>query len=280
MGANDARSLAYRELYRLAQGENDYEEAFTYALRFHNLRDSLTNQEKDRNIREMTERYNSAKANMENERLKIELDNRKKERYGILAIGTLLAIVAFLVWNRQRHGLKQAQKLHEQEKEILKTREALTSSELLHAREALDRNKESMESYMRSVLEKNNLIENLEAQIKAIEVKDNRAETERATRLNELRQMKILTEENWRSFRHHFEQVYHGFLDRLVKQYPDLTKGERRLFVLIKLNLGTSEMADILGISADSVKKARYRLRKKLQLSENQPLTQFIQTFK
>lgn len=280
MGADDARSTTYRHLANLAEETADYKKAFEYAMLHKNLKDSLKNIEKERFILELRKQYDSDKTRLENERLKMELVSRKRERYGLLAIGLLSLLVILLLLNRQRLRANQAKVLHENEKKTLEAREQLANVELSHARKALQQNEEKMKAHMAGILEKNNLIENLEAQIKAIEVKDNEAETERSKRLADLRQMKILTEENWRSFRHHFEQVYHGFLDKLMKQYPDLTKGERRLFVLVKLNLSTTEMADILGISADSVKKARYRLRKKLQLTEDQPLTPFIQNFR
>jgi DNA-binding CsgD family transcriptional regulator len=43
-----------------------------------------------------------------------------------------------------------------------------------------------------------------------------------------------------------------------------------RLIALLKMNLSSKEIADILGISADGIKKARYRLRKKMNLEDSQ----------
>ena len=49
-----------------------------------------------------------------------------------------------------------------------------------------------------------------------------------------------------------------------------------RLAALMKMSLTTKEMATILNISPDSVNKARYRLRKKLNLSTDDSLSDFI----
>ncbi len=62
----------------------------------------------------------------------------------------------------------------------------------------------------------------------------------------------------------------------LKDRYPDLTPNEMRLSALVKLNLTIKEMAAILGISPDSVKTARYRLRKKLELNTEENLTDFM----
>ena len=257
-GADHARAQAYEGYQLLAEERGDFETAYQYALLHSRLEDSLLSVKKERQLREISENYEQEKAALENKQLRMELRSSMRERLALIAIGLLIAVVALLVWNRQRMRIRQGEAMHEQEKDKLEER---------------------MKNYMQRVLEKNVLVEKLEGQLAAIEVKDNEAEVRRAARLSELRQMKILTEEDWRTFRQHFERVYRGFLDRLTDQYPDLTKGERRMFVLVKLNLSTSEIADILGISSDSVKKARYRLRKKLQLPDDQPLNDFIQAF-
>jgi DNA-binding CsgD family transcriptional regulator len=44
----------------------------------------------------------------------------------------------------------------------------------------------------------------------------------------------------------------------------------------MKCNLGNKEIANILHISPDSVKKARNRLRKKLKLEESENLSKYI----
>jgi DNA-binding CsgD family transcriptional regulator len=50
-----------------------------------------------------------------------------------------------------------------------------------------------------------------------------------------------------------------------------------RLLILTKLNLSSREMAHMLGISADAIRKSRYRLRKKLNLEEENGIEVLIQ---
>lgn len=89
----------------------------------------------------------------------------------------------------------------------------------------------------------------------------------------------ILTGEDWSSFKVYFENAYPGFLRRLRGTYPSMTEAEERLYLFIKLNLSTKEAATILGISPESVKKTRNRLRKRLELSEDINLENYIQAF-
>ncbi len=50
-----------------------------------------------------------------------------------------------------------------------------------------------------------------------------------------------------------------------------------RLISLLKMNLSSGDIATILGISQDSLRVARYRLRKKLNLEQGENLSAFFQ---
>jgi DNA-binding CsgD family transcriptional regulator len=83
-------------------------------------------------------------------------------------------------------------------------------------------------------------------------------------------------DKDWEEFRLYFEEVHTGFFDTLKKRYPDLTPNELRLAALAKLNLSIKETATIMGITPDSVKTARYRLRKKLDMETEENLTEYL----
>jgi DNA-binding CsgD family transcriptional regulator len=65
-------------------------------------------------------------------------------------------------------------------------------------------------------------------------------------------------------FRYRFNQAFGGQLDQLKMQYGNLTHAEERIYALEKLNVSTGQIAWMLGISPESVRKTRYRLRKKI----------------
>ena len=89
----------------------------------------------------------------------------------------------------------------------------------------------------------------------------------------------ILTAEDWLVFKSSFEKSHPGFIFKLRKAYPSLSEAEERLFVLLKLNLTRHEIAAILGISPNTVKKTRNRLRKRLDLDINDSLDEFAMKF-
>ncbi len=54
-------------------------------------------------------------------------------------------------------------------------------------------------------------------------------------------------------------------------------EADMRLLALLKMNLGSADISTMLGISQDSLRIARYRLRKKLNLDEGESLIGFLQ---
>ena len=60
-----------------------------------------------------------------------------------------------------------------------------------------------------------------------------------------------------------FEKIYPNFSQSLQKTIPNITANELKLCALIRLNLSSKDISQLLNITAESVNKARYRLRKK-----------------
>ncbi|SMD34569.1 hypothetical protein SAMN04488029_2081 [Reichenbachiella faecimaris] len=98
----------------------------------------------------------------------------------------------------------------------------------------------------------------------------------------EIKQIKRLIEDNhradkeWENFKLRFEEVHEDFFKNLTAKFPDLGNAEIKLCALLRLNLNLKESSHILGISPDSVKTARHRLRKKLGLNTEDNLVQFL----
>ncbi|GAB6976385.1 helix-turn-helix transcriptional regulator [Prevotella falsenii] len=77
-------------------------------------------------------------------------------------------------------------------------------------------------------------------------------------------------------FDEQFQLIENDFCRRLEKQYPTITKAEKRLVCLIKTGLDAHEIMSVLNISGAGLYKLRYRLRKRLGL-DNENLEKYIQ---
>lgn len=82
---------------------------------------------------------------------------------------------------------------------------------------------------------------------------------------------------NWDEFELLFQKVHHSFYSTLSEQFPELTHNERKLCVFLKLNMNSKQISQITFQSEEALKKARLRLRKKLNIDRDTNLTGFIQ---
>ncbi len=83
----------------------------------------------------------------------------------------------------------------------------------------------------------------------------------------------------WDLFDYYFDDANKDFREFVQRRYPKITSNELRLMSLMKIKLSNIEIGNTLNISQEGVKKARYRLRKKLGLKTSESLGQFIITF-
>lgn len=84
--------------------------------------------------------------------------------------------------------------------------------------------------------------------------------------------------EAWDKFDSYFKQVHPNFFNRLIAICPKISPAELRLAAFLRLNIGTKEIAAIMFLTVDSVRTGRTRLRKKLNLPQDENLITFLLT--
>lgn len=177
--------------------------------------------------------------------LQVQVANERIWRNMIIG-GLIVVFLGIVYWLNERQ---------KQEKRLQMAKRQRAEEMLAHANRRL-------EEYLVNIKEKNELIEKFSIQLtQNNQPADEQYEVEKT--LENLHQSVLLTEGDWQNFKVLFEQVFPHFFLSLNRKYPDLTAAEIRLCALDKLNLADKVKGTMLGISADSVKKTRYRLRKK-----------------
>ncbi|HEY4289094.1 MAG TPA: triple tyrosine motif-containing protein [Puia sp.] len=84
------------------------------------------------------------------------------------------------------------------------------------------------------------------------------------------------SDDDWNRFALYFDQVHNNFLATLKTRFPQLSPTDLKLCAYLRLNLTSKEIAQILNISLKGVEVSRYRLRKKLNLSTEVNLYDFL----
>ncbi|KGO87133.1 hypothetical protein Q765_07980 [Flavobacterium rivuli WB 3.3-2 = DSM 21788] len=86
----------------------------------------------------------------------------------------------------------------------------------------------------------------------------------------------LKTNDEWDSFLTHFEEVNQGFLSRLKAKQPALTANDVRFITYIYMNLNTKEIASMLNITAEAIRKRKERLATKMELPEGTSLYDYL----
>lgn len=142
--------------------------------------------------------------------------------------------------------------------------------ELVNSRKILNIKEQELKSYILDLSKKNNLIDKLQKNLKVISNPITDKE------VSNLLEQKILTDEDWETFKSKFNSIYPGFFLKMRQYETSLTEAEIRYMVLLRLDLSGKEMAKTLGISPQSVRVCKMRLKKKLQNQNFKTVEDFL----
>lgn len=207
----------------------------------------------------------------------------------LLILGTF---ISFMVVYVRYHMRKSKRQEEERQKRLFRDREKQLKTETLEAeKEVIRLRNEKLSAEMRQkdkelanntmqMIHNSKMLTTLKKELSKIgkEISDDEVKQHINTLIRKVNR-EIDTENQWEVFESHFESVHEEFLKRLKSAFPDLTPREMKLCAYLRLNISSKEIATLMNISTRGVEISRYRLRKKLKLSHNTNLTEFIMTF-
>lgn len=252
-------------LVRAYVQQDDYQNAFRMQEELTIVKDSLFDREQEQQIAEMQTRYETEQKEQE-----IALLRARQERAGLLRnalIGglALILVIGILIYSRQRLKIRE----NKTELENSRLKEQQLEQDLAFKNKQLT-------THSLHLVQKNEAMKELTDSISEISRHRDSEMTKDLQELKNIVDYSFNLDEDWDHFRLYFEEVHSGFFDTLKAKYSDLTSNELRLSALAKLNLSIKETATIMGIAPNSVKTARYRLRKKLGMETEENLTEFM----
>ncbi len=163
--------------------------------------------------------------------------------------------------------LRHKEEQKEKEQEITRLTNERLNSELIF------KSRELTNSTM-SIIQKDNVLLELKKELQ----KDNSAKN--ISGIIKFINKNLSTEANWKRFQDNFDAIHDHFFHHLKQRFPSLTPHDLQLCAYLRLNLSTKEIAQLTGNSVRGVEVARYRLRKKLGLSQETNLNAFMIEFK
>ncbi|MFN2430884.1 MAG: helix-turn-helix transcriptional regulator, partial [Cryomorphaceae bacterium] len=229
------------------------------------LTDSLFGDEKQKEIAALEQVYQFEKnqkeiafRKQENELLSQANTASANRNYALLAALLLFVGLSYTLFRKQRYKIQSQQaaiRISQLEKEKLN--------------QDIDHKARELTSKALHIAQKNEMIESLREQLTALSKNPNEKEVK-----NMVNQLKLNEQQEgiWTSFTEQFTSLNPKFHREFTHNFPDLSKGEFRLAALLRMGMGSKDIASLLNISETGLKKSRYRLRKKMELQTEESL--------
>lgn len=182
----------------------------------------------------------------------------QKERIGIVMMIVILIIITLLII------IILMRRSHQQKLALMETRINLESNQRKAVTTAL------------AMAEKDNMLETILDQITALG--DNKSADEKIRHLQQDIKLHLSGRQEWEDFQKVFEEVHPSFAAVLKSSWPSLSEGDIRLAMYIRIGLSTKQIARMLLLQPDSVKKNRQRLRRHMGLSQDENLEDIIRS--
>ncbi len=268
---------AIDHLLQLYKQTGNYQQAMVYQEKLVQTRDSIYSWDRQKEIKEIEIRFDVAEKDRSLELLKKEKEIAMLTNYLLWGGIAALALLSGAVIYNQRRTNKKDKILLSTQDELIKAgaeQKRLVEEQKIYREQQMQQELEFKESQLSAMtlqmLQKNELLLELKERLDADKSfgKDQK--------LEKIINKGLSQDKEWSDFNVYFESINKNFYERLKQAYPAISPNDLKICALIKLQLSIKEMAAILNISPDSVKTARYRLRKKLELNTEDNLTGFI----
>ncbi|MBC7851151.1 MAG: tetratricopeptide repeat protein, partial [Chitinophagaceae bacterium] len=229
--------------------------------------------------------YDVEKKNNEIARLALDRKMNRVIMFASVVTVLLLIVLGLAIISRQRLKIRNSQAINAQEKHLYEKNRELMEVELRNKfleqetlRATLELRSKELSNHTLHLIQKNQVLEELRLDLDSMLKDDKRDQRKQLRILLQKINASFHQDNYWDDFRAVFDQVHQDFFNNLKKIADNLTAGDLRLVALIKMNLPSADIATLLGISQDSLRVSRYRLRKKIGIPEGESLTAFLQS--
>ena len=252
------QALVYKASYSANKQLGRYDVALEYHEKASKINDSVFTADKSRQIEELRTIYETEKKEQQIIQQETEIalleQEAKVNNLQRMVLGGGLGL-SLMVFGIGFYGIRQKMKRNKLEKEKVDAELAYKKKELT--------------THALHLAKKNEILESLKQKAQHLKKKENAPGYQELIKTINFDQQ---DDRNWESFTQYFEQVHKNFAVNVKKRYPTVTKNELRFMALMKMNMSSKEIATILNISPDGIKKARQRLRKKMDLEPQDSL--------
>lgn len=252
-------------MYQTYYWKDQFEPALQWHQTYVQYRDSVYDERKAKEVAVLEARLETLEQARKVELLEAQsaVGAQKRQRLWIslLLLAVIAAVTVYAQSQRaQRHRLAQQARYEKLEMEQQQLQQELAYKQ------------RELAAHILHMQKKNAVLQELKVGLEPLAQRD----LPRLPAMLRLINQNIGSNEEWDTFLRTFRTLHASFMDNLQTLSGELTASEVRLASLLRMNLSSKEIGRLLNITDEGVKKARYRLRKKLGLDSGTNIRAFV----
>lgn len=276
---NDLHQLesAYKDLSKNYALMGNYKAAHVHLLLAEKYNsDMLTAQNYDQlNVLQTIYETNKKEAEIQllKEQNKVSVANQNLLWVALFAVAVIFIILYFYTGRKRKAKLK----IQEYKQRMLKAELDKKAIEEKNLQREVQLKAASLSRYSLHLSQKNKILLDMSNTLRNVVSRKHMNTSEKIRELVKEIDFNLKQEQEWDEFMTFFKEIHPEFIKKLSAiSENNLSPAELRLGMLLRLNLSSKEIASILRVTPDSVRVARYRLRKKLPIDQKEELVNFM----
>jgi len=254
-GADDKKTILELEGHKLnlAVQNGDLKQELNARRRIEQLQDSLRFLDGDPVLSQLKFMADKQKYADKLSLAQALIKKKRAETRLWVTLSLFVLVLSFFIYNAFRYRSRKHMREYEYQLLNLKYTKAELDKELMSS-------KSQLEEYMVYLKRNNEQIDLLSSMLDEMGERPVKDRDE----LKTLLQSHLITDEKWQEFKLLLAKEFPNLLQNIQAKFPDITESNLRVIVLMKMGLNNREVANVLGVTPDAIKKSMQRLKKKL----------------
>ena len=262
----------------------DHKNAYKCLMQLYILSKDLQSGSKLRTVEQEIshKRYMDQQRKAELKEQAYEIELLKRNLFAVLIVFISLVVFSIFLykWYKRKKNMQlmvARYNLEQSEHELAELKVRQQELELKSVQNALENSRQEASSFAVFLHSRNEILEKIREMIKQGYKMDQQALLPHLKKVNAFISQYQSGDKANSTLLMNVEEKNQEFLQRLSERHPNLTQGEKYLATLLRVNLSTKEISMLTGNVPKTINMNRYRLRKSLNLSSEEDLTDYLQ---
>lgn len=262
----------------------DHKNAYKCLMQLYILSKDLQSGSKLRTVEQEIshKRYMDQQRKAELKEQAYEIELLKRNLFAVLIVFISLVVFSIFLykWYKRKKNMQlmvARYNLEQSEHELAELKVRQQELELKSVQNALENSRQEASSFAVFLHSRNEILEKIREMIKQGYKMDQQALLPHLKKVNAFISQYQSGDKANSTLLMNVEEKNQEFLQRLSECHPNLTQGEKYLATLLRVNLSTKEISMLTGNVPKTINMNRYRLRKSLNLSSEEDLTDYLQ---